>query len=97
MGSSDWKQRRSEFEAATTSPPLPRAVKPKRQRLDWASLHQHTFGNDVLRCPCGGQRTIRALHSTHQAAEERLAALGRKLPSRLLPDATAPPQLTLAV
>jgi ribosomal protein S27E len=85
------------IEAAPTSPPLRRAVKPKRQRLDWASLHQHTFGNDVLRCPCGGRRTIRALHSTHQAAEERLAALGRKLPSRLLPDATAPPQLTLAV
>ena len=73
------------------------ATKPKRQRLDWAALHQHTFGNDVLRCPCGGRRTIRALHSTHKAAEQRLAALGRPLPSRVLPRATAPPQLALAV
>jgi hypothetical protein len=84
-------------EAATSSPPPRRAVKPKRLRIDWASLHQHTFGNDVLRCPCGARRTIRALHSTHQAAEERLAALGRQLPTRLLPNATAPPQLNLAV
>lgn len=71
--------------------------KPKRPRLDWASLHQHTFGNDVLRCPCGGRRTIRALFSTHKAAEERLTALGQRLPTRLLPCATAPPQLALAV
>ena len=87
---------------ASVPPPkrqIPKAAKRKatRPRLDWASLHQHTFGNDVLRCPCGGRRTIRALFSTHKAAEERLAALGRPLPSRLLPNATAPPQLTLAV
>jgi len=78
----------------STTPPKP---KTKRPRLDWASLHQHTFGNDVLRCPCGGRRTIRALFSTHKAAEERLTELGRRLPSRFLPSATAPPQLHLAV
>ena len=90
--------------AAPVSPPtsLPKqlpakAAKPRRPRVDWAMLHQHTFGNDVLRCPCGGRRTIRALISTHKAAEERLVALGRHLPSRLLPNATAPPQMTLAV
>ena len=71
--------------------------KPRRPRLDWATLHQHTFGNDVLRCPCGGRRTIKALFSTHKAAEERLVELGQHPPSRLLPSATAPPQLTLAV
>ena len=38
-----------------------KATKPRRPRLDWATLHQHTFGNDVLRCPCGGRRTIKAL------------------------------------
>jgi hypothetical protein len=58
---------------------------------------QHTFGNDVLKCPCGGRRTIRALFSTHKAAEERLTALGRHLATRLLPRSTAGPQLTLAV
>jgi len=89
---------------ATVEPPTPvatqrttKATKPRRPRLDWATLHQHTFGNDVLRCPCGGRRTIKALFSTHKAAEERLTALGHRPPSRLLPSATAPPQLTFAV
>jgi hypothetical protein len=82
--------------AATTKQPT-KAGKRNRPRLDWASLHQHTFGNDVLKCPCGGRRTIRALFSTHQAAEERLAALGRPLASRLLPRTTAGPQLNLGV
>ena len=59
--------------------------KPPRPRLDWATLHTRTFGTDVLRCPCGGRRTVRSLHLTRKAAEERLAALGVHLPSRLLP------------
>ena len=87
--------------ADTPTPVAPqrpaKATKSRRPRLDWATLHQHTFGNDVLQCPCGGRRTIKALFSTHKAAEERLAALGRPAPSRLLPSATAPPQLALAV
>jgi hypothetical protein len=85
---------------APPKPPPPKKTEKagvRRPRLDWASLHQHTFGTDVLRCPCGGRRTIRALFSTHQAAEERLTELGRRLPSRLLPAATAPPQCSLAV
>ena len=44
------------------------APKPKRPRLDWAQLHQRTFGTDVLQCPCGGRRTIRSLHSTRKQA-----------------------------
>ncbi len=68
-----------------------------KRRLDWATLHQRTFGTDVLRCPCGGRRTIRALHSTRSAAEQRLTSLGMPLPSRILPRATAPPQLTVNV
>ena len=74
-----------------------KATKSRRPRVDWATLHQHTFGNDVLRCPCGGRRTIKALFSTHKAAEERLTALGRPPHSRLLPSAKDPPQLSLAV
>ena len=77
--------------AATPAP----AKKPKRQ-LDWATLHQRTWGADVLRCPCGGRRSIRSLHSTRAQAEARLLELGVALPSRLLP-ATAPLQLVLAV
>lgn len=72
--------------------------KPKKPRLDWATLHQRTFGTDVTRCPCGGRRSIRRLHSTRQTAEKRLLELGvRCFPSRVLPLATAPPpQLSLA-
>jgi hypothetical protein len=83
-------------------PPSPQSAqapssKPKRPRLDWAQLHQRTFGTDVLRCPCGGRRTIRSLHSTRKQAEARLAELGVSLPSRVLPPATAPPQFLLAL
>ena len=73
------------------------APKTKRPRLDWAQLHQRTFVTDLLRCPCGGRRTIRSLHSTRKQAEARLAVLGVSLPSRVLPPATAPPQLLLAM
>ena len=73
------------------------APKPKRPRLAWAQLHQRTFGNDVLRCPCGGRRSIREVHSTRKQAEARLTQLGVALPSRVLPPATAPPQLLLAM
>jgi hypothetical protein len=76
----------------------PRESKKKpRPRLDWAQLQQHTFGTDVLRCPCGGRRSIRSLHSTRKQAEARLTELGVALPSRVLPPATAPPQLLLAM
>ncbi len=81
---------------APASPPAPRK-RPKPPRLDWAPLHQRTFGTDVLRRPCGGRRSIRAVHSTRQQAETRLTELGIALPSRVLPPATAPPQLLLAM
>ena len=88
----------AEPEPGPGSTPAPGAApKPERPRLDWASLHQHTFGTDVLRCPCGGRRSIRSLHSTRKQAEARLAELGVTLPSRVLPPATAPPQLPLAL
>jgi hypothetical protein len=80
-----------------SAPAKASASKPKRPRLDWAQLHQRTFGTDVLRCPCGGRRSIRSLHSTRKQAEARLAELGISLPSRALPPQTAPPQLALAM
>ena len=84
-------------EPVPSSTPAPgSASKANRPRLDWASLHQHTFGTDVLLCPCGGRRSIRSLHSTRKQAEARLCELGVTLPSRMLPPATAPPQLLLA-
>jgi hypothetical protein len=74
-----------------------KATKPKRPRLDWATLHRRTFGTDVLRYPCGGRRTVRRLNLGRKQAEARLAELGHPLPSRLLPPETAPPQLVLDV
>jgi hypothetical protein len=83
--------------SAAPSKEAPAPAKPKRPRLDWAQLHQRTFGTDVLRCPCGGRRTIRRLHSTRKQAEVRLTELRVCLPSRVLPPATAPPQLSLSM
>jgi hypothetical protein len=87
---------------APPAPPSPSKKTKKKKarttrRLDWASLHQHTFGVDVLRCPCGGRRRIHAIHSTRKTAEERLLQLGHQLPSRIiLPPTTAQPSLPLA-
>lgn len=78
---------------------VPKSPKKKRRttrRLDWATLHQHTFGVDVLRCPCGGRRRIHAIYSTRKTAEERLLQLGHRLPARLLPPSTDQPSLPLA-
>jgi hypothetical protein len=85
--------------AATPAPaPAPKKTPKPKRRLDWATLHRHTFGTDVLHCPCGGRRRILAVRTTRQAAEQRLAELGVKLlPAPALPPATAPPQLVLAV
>ena len=82
-----------------TTPSPKRKTKPRRppRRLDWATLHRHTFGTDVLRCPCGGRRRLHAIHSTRKPAGERLLQLGHRLaPRHLLPPATAQPALPLA-
>lgn len=78
-------------------PQSPSAASPRRQRIDWATLHKRTFGTEALRCPCGGTRSVTALHATRKAAEERLSQLGLRPPSLLLPPPTAPPQLDLDV
>ncbi|MDP2275404.1 MAG: hypothetical protein Q8K32_31950 [Archangium sp.] len=79
--------------------PTPAVSAPRHlcRRIDWATLHRRTFGTDVLQCPCGGRRTVTALHSTRKAAEKRLVELGLPCRSRLLPPQTAPPQRELAV
>ncbi|MCU0694945.1 MAG: hypothetical protein MUC96_00295 [Myxococcaceae bacterium] len=43
-----------------------------KRRHDWATLHQRTFGTDVLRCSCGDRRRIHTVHATRAAAEARL-------------------------
>lgn len=49
-------------------------------RLDWAQLHQRTFGTDVLLCPCGGRRSIRSLHSTRKQASGPAGGTRRHAP-----------------
>jgi hypothetical protein len=71
---------------------------PRRPRLDWATLQQRTFGDDVFRCPCGGRRKVVAIVTHPRTAEDVLANLGLLLPRRPpLPPAQAPPQLSLAL
>ena len=74
-------------------PPSAAAPKPKRPRLDWATLQARTFGEDVWRCPCGGRRRVLAVVSSHRTAEEVLQRLGLLHP-RHGPD---PPQLSLSL
>ena len=84
--------------APTRLQPLASPPKKTKRRLDWATLHQRTFGTDALRCPCGGRLRIHAVHTTRAAAEARLAQLGVPLPParQRLPPATAQPGLPFA-
>jgi hypothetical protein len=73
------------------------AERPRRPRLDWASLQRRIFEADVWQCPCGGRRRVVAVISNRRTAEEVLRNLGR-LPPRSPPArAQSPPQLALAV
>ena len=82
-------------------PPAPasgaRAVKPKRPRLDWASLHAKVWAVDVWQCPCGGRRKVTAIVTSSRTAEEILRNLGLlpAPPPRPVALAQAPPQLEL--
>jgi hypothetical protein len=89
---------------AQPTPPSPAPVAeeserepPRRQRIDWATLHARTFGVDVLRCACGGRLRVHSVVSSTRTAEEVLKNLGLWRPRVPLPPATAPPQLELAV
>jgi hypothetical protein len=86
--------------APESSTPRPAAApKPKRPRLDWATLQARTFGEDVWRCPCGGRRRALAVVSSHRTAEEVLQRLGLLQPRKLLPASRGPdpPQLSLSL
>lgn len=74
-----------------------RAVKPKRPRLDWASLHAKVWAVDVWQCHCGGRRKVTAIVTSSRTAEEILRNLGLlpAPPPRPVALAQAPPQLEL--
>ncbi len=84
-------------EACACSACLEQEASPAEPQTGLGEPPQHTFGVDVLRCPCGGRRRIIAIHSNRKAGDERLTQLGHHLlPRRLLPPATAQPTLPLA-
>ena len=70
---------------------------PPRPRIDWATLLRHTFGLDVLECPCGGRRRVLAAVTSPSVAEQVLRALGKLPPHPPLATGPPPPQLALAL
>lgn len=74
----------------------PARDKPKRPRIDWATLLHRTFACDVWKCPCGGQRRVVALVTNRITAEQMLGRMGllHRWPS-LTTAAQGPPQLEL--
>jgi hypothetical protein len=73
----------------------PTAQKAKRPRIDWATLLARTFGCDVWRCRCGGQRRVVALVTNRRTAEQMLTSMKLLQPWPPLPPAQAPPQQEL--
>ncbi len=83
--------------APARSTMVPKAEKKqnKRPRIDWATLLHRTFGCDVWRCACGGQRQVVALVTSRRTAEEMLRNMGMLDVAPPLPQAPGPPQLKL--
>ena len=77
--------------APTASP----REKPKRPRIDWATLLHRTFACDVWKCPCGGQRRVLALVTNRRTAETMLSNMGLLHSWPKLPTAQGPPQREL--
>lgn len=67
----------------------------RRPRLDWATLLHRTWGCDVFKCRCGGQRRVVTLVTSPRAAEQLLDSMGLLHPRAPLPQAQSPPQLQL--
>ena len=67
---------------------------PKRPRLNWASLLRKTFGLELLRCPCGGRRSVLAAVTSRDAIDAELTARGLEPRPRplLLRRSHAPPR-----
>ena len=77
-------------------PPAPTPL-PHRPRTDWATLLRHSFGLDVLQCPCGGRRRVLAVVASPAVAEKVLRDIGKLPPHLPLPTGPPPPQLSLAL
>ena len=76
-------------EAGQMKLPLPR--EPRERRLPWADLLRRVFGDDLLRCPCGGRRKVVAFIPSGKMAKEILAAVGIEAAPLVVARAQAPP------
>ena len=73
-------------------------TKPRRPRMDFATLQQRTFGVDVWTCRCGGKRKVMAIVTSHRTAAQLLENLGlTPKPRSAPPRGPSPPQLSLSI
>ena len=75
---------------------MSRAADHQRQpRIDWATLLQRTFGCDVWKCPCGGERRVVGLVTNRRTAERMLTSMKLLHDWPPLKSAQGPPQQQL--
>lgn len=84
-------------ELLADAPPTETLARPKRPRVDWATLQRHTFGCDVWQCPCGGRRAVVAVVTRPGTAEQLLRNLGQWPATAPLAVAQGPPQRVLVL
>jgi hypothetical protein len=82
---------------AAPEPPLDEAAASPAQpagksRVPWADLLKRSFGDDVLRCPCGGRRRILAHLVNANVVRHILKHLGLPFTPLPLASAQSPPQ-----
>ena len=70
----------------------PSAGASRARRLPWAELLRRVFADDVLRCPCGGRRTVVAVVSVVAVARVVLVTLGLPTELATYTPARGPPQ-----
>jgi hypothetical protein len=79
--------------------PSPRSIPPdasRARRVPWADLLRRVFADDILRCPCGGRRSVIAVVADPAVARTLLAVLALPSASVTFAPARDPPQTLLA-
>jgi len=85
-----------EPDTITSSCPPPTSASGHRtRRLPWAELLRRVFADDVLRCACGGRRSVIAIVAAPAIARTLLTVLGLPVEPATFAPARAPPQTEL--
>ena len=82
-------------DATAPSCAAPTSARTRTRRLPWAELLRRVFADDVLRCPCGGRRTVVAVVAVPAIARAVLVGLGLPTEPATFAPARAPPQTEL--